>query len=126
MNIKITISIFAIMTSTSVVANEAVAIGDFFQKATQYIKERDYHAFQTLYCGNPPRTLGKTGYFENKKKIFSNLKLTPKQEGLFDQVQYDFILYLCSYTKDTKEICMVQPVIKEKDRVCIINIINQH
>jgi hypothetical protein len=125
MAIKITIFLIAIITATSVNAEEDASIGVFFKKATQYAKERDYTAFKTLYCSNPPETLGKTEYFENKKKIFSNIKLTPKQKGFFDKVQFDFILYLCSYTTSTKEICMVQPVVKRKNRLCILNIINQ-
>ncbi|MBI1423856.1 MAG: hypothetical protein GC149_10360 [Gammaproteobacteria bacterium] len=125
MNIKMTIFVLAMMTATSVAAgDEAAAIGDFFNKATLYAKKRDYSAFQTLYCGKAPESLGKTEYFENKEKIFSNLTLAPKQQGLFDNLQYDFILYLCSHTKGAKVICMVQPVIKQDNRLCILNVLN--
>ena len=126
MNIKITLFLIAMMTATSVAAGDgAAAIGDFFNKATLYAKKRDYSAFKTLYCGKAPESLGKTEYFENKEKIFSTLKLTPKQEGLFDNLQYNFVLYLCSYTKGEKVICMVQPVINEDNRLCILNILDK-
>lgn len=126
MKIKTTILLIALITATSVFAGEEAAIGAFFKKATQYAKERDYKTFKTLYCSKPPVTLGKTGYFDNKKKIFSSIKLTPRQAGLFDKVHYDFILYLCSHTKNTKDICMVQPVINKNNQLCILNIVNQH
>lgn len=123
MKLKLTILFLAIFTANSAIADEAIAIGDFFRKATQYAKARDYASFKTLYCSIPPKTLGRSSYFENKKRIFSDLKLTPRQTGLFDNLQYDLILYLCSRTKSTKEICMVQPVIKQKNRLCILNIL---
>lgn len=126
MYIKITIFFLALLTTSSALADDNVAMGEFFQKATQYTKERDYAAFKTLYCGNPPESLGKAGYFENKNRIFSDIKLAPRQRGLFDNIQYDFILYLCSHTKNTKDICMVQPVIETNERLCIINILNKH
>lgn len=125
MNAKITVFLIAIFIATSAAAGERTAISDFFKKATQYAKERDYASFKTLYCGNPPASLGKTGYFENKNKKFSDIKLTPRQHGLFDNIQHDFVLYLCSHAENKKDICMVQPVIKQKDRICILNIMQQ-
>lgn len=125
MKSKIIVFLIAIFTATSVAADERTAISDFFKNATKYAKERDYASFKSLYCGNPPASLGKTGYFENKNKKFSEIKLAPRQHGLFDNIQHDFVLYLCSHEQNKKEICMVQPVIRKKARICIVNIMGQ-
>jgi hypothetical protein len=125
MQIKYILAILFIIAAYTVSA-ETFSTEEFLSKAIKAAKEKDYNSYKLLYCSEAPKTLGKLAYFENERKIFSRVTLHQKNthhynENFFGDVNYDYVLSLCSFTKETKEICMVQPVIKNNKHLCIIN-----
>ena len=113
--------------SAHVWSSEDTGIEEFISKATNAAKEKNYKAYSLLYCEETPKTLRKPDYFVNERKIFSKVTLHEKNtlyfnNKYFGDVNYDYVLSLCSYTKETKELCMIQPVIKSNKGLCIVNI----
>ncbi len=108
-----------LLATLSLASEDATEEARFITEVTTACIRRNHYQFSGLYCEPSPKGESLLLFKESDVR-FTGARLEPPAPDIFLSLDHQYVLLVCMEPPATKEMCALFPVVKKRNRLCIV------